>query len=59
MICVECGEAFEFAYPAMEKLQENLADKTGFKILWHRHELFGRCQKCEIGRPRESGLLII
>jgi Fur family ferric uptake transcriptional regulator len=47
MICVQCQEALEFSSPAIEKLQDRIAAQHGFKILWHRHEIFGRCRRCE------------
>jgi Fur family transcriptional regulator, ferric uptake regulator len=47
MICVQCGEALEFSSPAVERIQDQIAKKNGFKILWHRHEVFGRCRRCE------------
>lgn len=46
MICVECGEALEFSSPAIERLQVRAARARGFELLWHRHEMFGRCARC-------------
>lgn len=53
MICIECGDALEFSSPAVERLQERIARRSGFHILWHRHEIFGRCRACE-KRPRQG-----
>lgn len=47
MICVQCGDTLEFSSPAVERIQERVARKNDFKILWHRHEIFGRCRRCE------------
>jgi Fur family ferric uptake transcriptional regulator len=46
MICVQCGEALEFSSPAVERIQDRVAARHGFNILWHRHEIFGRCARC-------------
>ncbi|MGQ0645730.1 MAG: Fur family transcriptional regulator [Elusimicrobiota bacterium] len=49
MICVQCGDVLEFSSPAVERIQERIAREAGFKTLWHRHEVFGRCKSCENG----------
>jgi Fur family ferric uptake transcriptional regulator len=46
MICVDCGHALEFESPSIERLQNREAARRGFRVLWHRHELFGRCRAC-------------
>jgi len=46
MICVDCGHALEFESPSIERLQNREATRRGFRVLWHRHELFGRCRGC-------------
>ena len=46
MICVDCGETLEFESPEVEKIQERVAAASEFKLLWHLHELFGRCRLC-------------
>jgi len=43
MICLECGEIFEFFNPRLEALQEKLAEENNFKIYRHRLELYGAC----------------
>jgi Fur family transcriptional regulator, ferric uptake regulator len=45
-ICNSCGEIFEFANPEIERLQEEAASALGFVIEGHRHQVFGRCQRC-------------
>lgn len=47
MICVECGAVLEFVSDSIERTQEQVARRNDFKILWHRHEIFGRCRDCE------------
>lgn len=46
MICIECGTILEFLSPEIERLQTEIADAYGFSIESHRHQIFGRCQKC-------------
>ena len=46
MICKECGTILEFLSPEIERLQDEIADAYGFIIESHRHQIFGRCQKC-------------
>ncbi len=41
MICQRTGKIIEFRSDEIEELQENLARKLGFKLLRHRHELYG------------------
>ena len=52
MICVDCGTILEFVSPEIEKLQDEIADAYGFVIDSHRHQIFGRCQKCERARTK-------
>src|SRR5688572_28453130 len=40
IICVQCDEALEFSSPSIERIQDDVARRRGFKILWHRHEIF-------------------
>lgn len=44
MICLDCGEIFEFFNPRLEALQEQLADENNFQIYRHRLELYGACK---------------
>ena len=44
MICLDCGEIFEFFNPRLEALQEKLAEENNFKIYRHRLELYGTCK---------------
>lgn len=46
MICVECDTILEYEEPEIERLQEMLAKKMGFKLMGHRHELYGLCAEC-------------
>jgi len=44
LICLECGIVLEFHSERLEKLQEEVAQRHGFHIDSHRHELFGVCE---------------
>ncbi len=46
LICIECGKLIEVMEPEIEKLQNRLAEKNGFKVISHRMELYGICQEC-------------
>lgn len=46
LICVKCGKFTEVADPRVEKLQENMVKRHGFKSLKHKLEVFGICRKC-------------
>lgn len=46
LICVECGKIIEFHNERIEELQEATADKLGFTIKSHKHEIYGLCADC-------------
>jgi Fur family ferric uptake transcriptional regulator len=54
MICLECGEIFEFFNPRLEALQESLAEENNFRIFRHRLELYGVCKDEEACQRRKS-----
>lgn len=45
IICVKCHEIFEFENDEIEKLQEQVAQSIGFKIVDHQLEIYGMCNK--------------
>ena len=47
LICVKCGLIVEFVDDQIEKLQEKVAVKHGFRSEWHRLELYGFCGNCQ------------
>ena len=47
MICTQCSAVIEFCNPTIERLQSKITKKFGFAALWHRHEIFGKCKKCQ------------
>ena len=46
LICVRCGGIVEFESDAIERLQDDIASKHGYRLLTHRHELYGTCGDC-------------
>lgn len=51
LVCAVCGLRVEFAYPAIEVLQEAVAHDHGFTLRRHTLELVGTCPACrEAGR---------
>ncbi len=46
LICVDCGGIAEIQWPEIERVQEKACRGLGFRILYHRHEVFGRCAVC-------------
>lgn len=50
LICARCGLILEFEDDEIEELQERIATRLGgFKVLRHKHELYGIC-------PKEQGV---
>lgn len=46
MICLECGSITEFEEPEIEALQEQVAEKYGFELRSHKHDMYGICAEC-------------
>lgn len=55
LICVECDKIVEYEEPEIERLQELLAERMGFKLVGHRHELYGQCAECLAAGGGEAG----
>jgi Fur family ferric uptake transcriptional regulator len=49
LVCTRCGKIIEFECELIESAQDKIARKYGFRILRHRHELYGHCQECRGG----------
>ncbi len=47
LTCKTCGEIFEFENDKIEELQNEIAEKLGFKLTDHRMELFGDCVRTQ------------
>jgi Fur family transcriptional regulator, ferric uptake regulator len=46
LICEKCGQIEEFFSEEIEELQRAMAERHGFSVVKHRHELYGRCKEC-------------
>ena len=45
LVCRDCDQIIEFENEEIERLQEVVADKLGFRLESHKMVLFGRCQR--------------
>lgn len=43
IVCVECGEVFEFYDPAIEERQRKVAETMGFHVDSHSLDMYGVC----------------
>ena len=50
LICTHCDRIVEFTDPQMEQLQLAVTRRHGFKLLKHRHQLYGICHACQASR---------
>lgn len=46
LTCNHCGKIVEFENPEIEKLQNDVAKRHGFKLTGHVLELYGVCRDC-------------
>jgi hypothetical protein len=49
LICDQCGRVIEFFEARIESLQDEVAERYGFVLLSHSHQMRGICRSC---RPR-------
>ena len=47
LICVDCGTIVEFEEERIEALQEAVAEKYGYELRSHKHEMYGVCPDCQ------------
>ena len=47
LICVDCGRIVEFHDEAIERMQDAVASRLGFRVTSHRHEIYGECKECQ------------
>ncbi len=47
MVCIECGKIIEFSCKEIEELQDKVCEDHKFKLVFHDHRLFGKCQNCQ------------
>lgn len=55
LICVECQNIIEFEEPRIERIQEEVAEQHGFRLLSHKHEMYGVCASCQAKMNRAAG----
>jgi Fur family ferric uptake transcriptional regulator len=46
LVCIRCGKIIEFECAMIESAQVDIAARYGFRVLRHRHELYGHCPDC-------------
>lgn len=46
LVCTKCGKIIEFECRMIESTQEEIAERFHFRVLRHRHELYGHCEDC-------------
>jgi Fur family ferric uptake transcriptional regulator len=47
MICTECGQVIEFFSQEIENLQDEMAEKFGFRLSHHSLRMWGLCAECQ------------
>jgi Fur family ferric uptake transcriptional regulator len=47
LVCTRCGKIIEFECAMIENTQNEIAARYGFRVLRHRHELYGHCLECQ------------
>lgn len=48
MLCMGCGKVVEFLSEPLERLQDDICRKEGFKGVSHTLEIKGYCRKCSL-----------
>lgn len=51
IICTLCNRVIEFLSPDLERVQEQIVGKYGFRQLHQRIQIYGICQECAEQRP--------
>ena len=52
LVCLRCGRIVEFECSMIESAQDRIVKEYGFRLLRHRHELYGHCPNCRDDRER-------
>jgi Fur family transcriptional regulator, ferric uptake regulator len=47
IVCTECQKAIEFVCPELERIQDEIIQKYGFKPITHRFQTYGICKDCQ------------
>lgn len=48
LVCIKCGNVFEFVDPVIEQQQKDIAKQYNFQITDHSLYIFGICQNCNV-----------
>jgi Fur family ferric uptake transcriptional regulator len=51
MLCVRCGRILEFVQPEIERLQEDVCRRHGFRPISHTLQIRGICDACRDAPP--------
>ena len=54
LICDQCGRVIEFREPRIEQLQDEVAERYGFVLVSHTHQMRGICRSCRPRRQKET-----
>ena len=54
LVCLQCGKIVEICDPRIETLQREMAEKYGFRLRGHVHNLYGLCEICRTTGARED-----
>jgi Fur family ferric uptake transcriptional regulator len=49
LICLACGRITGFDEPSIEPVRQRIAERHGFELHEHKHELYGLCRQCRKG----------
>lgn len=52
LICTKCNTIIEFENDQIERMQDLVARKHGFKVVSHKMELYGLCRNCQKSETR-------
>jgi Fur family ferric uptake transcriptional regulator len=47
LVCTNCQKVVEFHFETIESLQRDVAERFGFALTGHVHQLFGTCASCQ------------
>ncbi|MDD2420542.1 MAG: Fur family transcriptional regulator [Heliobacteriaceae bacterium] len=47
LICVNCGQVFEFEDDLLDSLEQAIQIRNGFNIIDHQLKFYGLCKKCQ------------
>lgn len=55
LICTTCGRLIEFYSEVIENMQDEIADRHGFRPETHSLRIFGTCQDCQKEKAAAKG----